>query len=312
MTLDVIANSSTLRMKTPEEYLNEQGSNAQYSGWRRKYGVNTDVWIGTRSEGSAKYTTYEWYFLKDEWTKEGISNKYPIPLGMVITNYLNTGDGIRKSPISYNYGDFRYLANAVNYERIVRKCDSALTNDNINDFRRHFGFRLSEDATDMVRKFEDEFRLGILKTFQKIMRVTYVRITDIKIEIGEYSVYVMFMVSDKLGFYGNNAQPIDDVSLVEAVVLLEQAFANGTLSIKLELPDNREAIMIKVDTNSLNELVNDGNSVIIRQSISNLGFNGGSVFILVVFSIINGLVLGILIIELHYFKFLNLPCFQRN
>jgi len=56
----------------------------------------------------------------------------------------------------------------------------------------------------LIRKFSPEFKSAVLKALSSAAKVTFVRITNIEVIFDEYSVYVLFVLRDRVSSYGVN------------------------------------------------------------------------------------------------------------
>jgi len=67
----------------------------------------------------------------------------------------------------------------------------------------------------LIRNFSPEFKVAVLKALSSAAKVTFVRITNIEVILDEYSVYVMFLLRDRVISYGTNVDvDMPDVDLM--------------------------------------------------------------------------------------------------
>ena len=232
-SIDSVLNGSLVQMRDPMQFFDFDSSNYQFTGFKRRDGVNNDVFVGQRSLAGYN-ATFEWYFLSYFWNKtderpSSRPDNYQTPMEVKI--FINV-PGLGKQ-VKYNhFFAFEQLRmNLDDYD--VSLCYRHLP-------KKHFMFSLKNDLAKIVQDNEYEFKHSLAYLLHTKARVDILRIAHLAVGYDFDAIHVLFTVYERTEKYGPVEPPKEDVLLVDAEKALKSAFESDQMQIEFSTSDRSD------------------------------------------------------------------------
>lgn len=289
--IDAFTTGLDIKLKDPAMFFDYDLDNFQFTGFKRRDGVNTDVYIGlkTISAGGKNLTAkYEWHFMSNGWNRTDVNTQFQTPmylkvyLDAVIPNTTYVIETVKSFHI-FNWREPGFFhIDLTDFD--LSKCGNAA------GAQEFYFFNLKQDAdlTSHIQKNMQAFRAAVADILRLKLRVTPLRVGNIQVKFQDNIVFVLFTLHEKSSYYGDVSAPKHDEINSRAARYLKEAFRNEEIVIRFNVVEDGSEFVAPVDKDSLKKI--DNYEIVY---VNKSGFSQTTVALAVITVFLNTILLGV-------------------